>query len=194
MRRLLCSTLVVIALSIALKAAQASVDLDRWFFDATASQAKVKATQITKPDFLGGSSLSTNCHFPYNGKLPALAGVWQLLKYDRKHQIGLAYATTDQCSSALFKASPPPASVPDADLSQYGTARGLKIGSSYAQVLSTYGPPARHGQHFVAAYSASVPSTDLKNKPIKLPEIITLVIDDGKISSITIYVDEGGLF
>jgi hypothetical protein len=96
----------------------------------------------------------------------------------------------------VFRASKPSVSVPDADLSKYATGRGLHVGSTYQQVLSTYGGKAMHGAHFVARYAATVPGQTVSEPPkhIDLPETITLVVDDGHVSAITIDIDLGGEF
>ena len=175
-------------------ASAAPANLDQWFRTATQFDSSGNAAPIAKPDFLGGSR-QKNCRWLYNEKLPGLhGGLWQFQRYDRKHHIGLAVATTDQCSSALFTAATPSVSVPDADLSNYRTMRGLKIGSPYSQVLSMYGPPKMRGGHFVARYTADIPDVTVSGKPTKDPEVITIVIDDGHISAITVYIDLGGLF
>lgn len=185
----------VAMLAFASAPAPAAENIDRWFMNATDFNQNVGGVEIAKPDFLGGPTMRTQCRWDNSGKAPVLQnGIWQLVKYDRVHQIGLAVATTDQCSSSVFKASAPPVSAPNGDLTNYATGRGLKIGSPYSQVLSLYGPPAKHGQHFVVAYTANVPDTDLHGKPVKLPEAITIVVDNGTVSAITIYVDMGGLF
>jgi hypothetical protein len=190
---LVCATTLLAFASA--QAHAAAENIDRWFLNATQYDQNVTGAQIAKPDFLGGTTMRTQCRWDNSGKAPALQnGIWQLVKYDRAHHIGLAVATTDQCSSSVFKAPTPPVNAADGDLTNYGTGRGLKIGSPYAQVLSLYGPPVKHGQHFVAAYTANVPDTDVRGKPIKLPEVITIVVDNGTVSAITIYVDEGGLF
>jgi hypothetical protein len=198
MHRWISHAFAIVVFGVALSRAQASTaDLNHWFLNATQFEASVTAHAIAQPDFLGGTSMRAQCGFTYNGHLPAIHyGVWQLLKYDRTHHIGLAAATTDQCSAAVFRASTPAVAVPDGDLSKYSTGRGLHIGSTYAQVLALYGPPAKQGQHFVTVYTADVPDTteSLPKKPVKLPEVITIVIDDGHVSSITVYVDESGLF
>lgn len=171
-----------------------SVALMQWFLHATSAQSSGTATPTERPDFLPGTSQrSMACR--YEAGRPAM-GTWQLLKYDRTHHIGLASATTDACSVALFRASKPSVSVPDADLSTYSTGRGIHIGSTYQKVLSTYGGSAKHGAHVVVLYSASVPGQTVSEppKPIKLPETITLVIDNGHVSSITIFIDLGGVF
>ena len=195
MRRSIVCASIVVLLGVALAAARAAnVDLNKWFSDATQYNASGNGVQIAKPDFLGGS-MRTNCQWVSNEKLPPLGnGIWQLKRYDHTHHIGLAVATTDQCSGSVFKAPTPSVAVPDADLSNYSTGRGLKIGSPYAKVLSLYGPPAEHGRHFAAIYTADVPDISMANKPVKLPETITIVIDNGSVSAITISVDEGGLF
>jgi len=180
---------------IALTSAHASTSsLDQWFESATQFDTNGTGAAIAKPDFLG-TSMRTNCHWDTTVKLPPLhGGLWQLQKYDRTHHIALAVATTDQCTGALFRASTPPVTVPDADLSNYATARGLKIGSPYSKVHSTYGGPAMTGRNFVARYTANVPDTTAAGKPAKDPQVITIVVDDGHVSAITIYIDLGGLY
>jgi hypothetical protein len=173
----------------------AATNLDQWFTTATQFNALTSATAIAHPDFLGGTSRAAQCRFELGGKLPAFQnGIWQLVRYDRVHHIGLAMATTDQESCAIFLAPPPGVSAPDADLSSYRTGRGLKIGSSYEQVLSLYGGPRKSGQRFVTAYVADVPAVSMANKPLKLPETITIVVDRGTVSAITVSIDLGGLF
>jgi len=172
----------------------ARVDLSHWFFGATEFMNSNTATDMHKPDFLMGNSMRS-MHCGATGV--SLGGVWQLVKYDRKNHIALAAASTDQCSVALFKAPPPGVAVADGDLSQYHSGRGLHIGSSYQSVLSTYGKSsAKHSPHFVMAYVASIPGTTvaLPHKTISLPEVITLVIDNDRVSSMTFDVDESGLF
>ncbi|MBV8081600.1 MAG: hypothetical protein JO347_10050 [Candidatus Eremiobacteraeota bacterium] len=169
--------------------------LDGWFVTATQFNALTSASAAARPDFLGGTSLRRQCQFSYNGNLPKLQnGIWQLVRYDRTHQIGLAMATTDQNSCAIFKAHPPSASAPDADLSNYATGTGLKIGSPYSKVLAAYGGQAKHGHRFTTAYIADVANVTAMGKPVKLPETITIVIDDGVVSAITISVDEAGMY
>jgi hypothetical protein len=109
----------------------------------------------------------------------------------------LAAASTDQCSVAVFAASPPSVHLPNADLSGYRTGRGLHIGSTYADVLRIYrSPVARYSRHFIAAYSASIPATTdtLPRQRVLLPELITLVITNGRVASMTLSVDMGGLY
>jgi hypothetical protein len=128
---------------------------------------------------------------------PILAGIWQLEKYDRAHQLAMAAASTDQCSVALFAAPPPAVRVPAGDLTQLRTGRGLHIGSTYAQVLAAYGGrPVKHGTRFVAAYDAFVPAEteSLPRKLVQLPEYVTLVLVNERVASITISVDLGSLY
>lgn len=190
-------TCVLLAATVALPAAAAATpDLTHWFFNATALyRSTVTPTQMRKPDYLGGTTQSA-MHCGAVGK--NIAGVWELLKYDRRHDIALAVASTDQCSAALFNASPPPGvSVPDADLSGYRTGRGVRLGMSYRDVLAIYGgPPAKGGKHFVVAYASGVTGTtvSLPHRIVKLPQTITLVFDDARVSSIAVIIEEGGLF
>lgn len=180
--------------AIAFGTAQAATDLGRWFSTATAWNVNSNGRALSRPDFLPGTSMrSMRCR---GSGVPLGNGIWQLVKYDRRHQIGLAAATTDQCSVALFKAPAPGVAVADADLSNYRTGRGIHIGSTYREVLSTYGgAPVKHARHFVLAYTATVPDKSAAtNKPVKDDEVITLVLDDERVSSIVVSIDLSGLF
>jgi hypothetical protein len=164
---------------------------DRWFLAATAFNSASTAALMTQPDFLCGKTFETiDCHVGEQQTVVGFYGVWQLYRYDRKHHIALAGANTDQETWALFSAPPPPRSVPDADLSQWTTARGLRIGSPYAQVLATYGGPKKYGQRIVTAYSANFPAIDpIFGRKETLNELVTLVITGGQVSSISVYID-----
>jgi hypothetical protein len=180
-------------------AAAASNTLDQWFSKATGltdTPGKVTVQHIATPDYMCGKTFETMCKDPNGGSNVTMLSFWNLHYYDRTHHIGLARSSTDQLGWALFTAPPPPgASVPDKDLSQFGTGRGLHIGSTYSQVLALYGPPIMHGQHFVTSYSAD-DTVYYKGKPQywqgkleRQSETITLVIDDGRVSSIAINVE-----
>lgn len=111
--------------------------MGQWFSTATAWNVNSNARALSKADFLPGTSMhSMRCGA--TGK-PIGNGIWQLVKYDRRHRTGLAAVSTDQCSIAVFKAPPPGVPLPDADLSDLRTGRGLHIGSPYGDVLSAYG-------------------------------------------------------
>jgi hypothetical protein len=202
MHRPAICTLIVAVFVFTLTSAQATLpDLSQWFLGATAWDAPGTFTATATPDFLGGKrqigdlSVQSLCHANYGTGLPSIYALWNLMAYDRTHHIGLAAPHDDADGCALFKAPTPSGIVPDTDLSRSGTGRGLRIGSSYAQVMSLYGPPVKHGRHFVTSYSATLPGTTryLPHKPVKLPERITLVIDDDRVSSILIYINEAGL-
>lgn len=167
---------------------------DRWFLNATSFSTPGTVRRISKPDFLVSSDWRSCAGDRFEATPPAFYAVWSLLKYDRKHHIAFACGVTDQCSLALFEAPPPDISAPDADLSQYRTVRGLRIGSPYSQVLALYGPPVKHGSRFVTSYAASVPAIAVNHKHVDLDETITLVITNGYVSSISVYIDEAGLF
>lgn len=169
-------------------------NMDRWFLRATAFNAPGRSQHISRPDFLGSPDWRSCAGGRFEASSPSFYAVWSLLKYDVKHHIALARGVTDQCSLALFKAPPPPVHAQNADLSQYGTVRGLRIGSPYSQVVALYGPPVKHDRHFVTSYSAQVPAIAYNHKRVQLDERITLLIVDGHVSSITIYIDEAGLF
>jgi hypothetical protein len=186
--------LAAAAVSVPRAASAGSASRDRWFLSATSFNTPGTAHQISKPDFLGSADWKSCAGDRFDAFPPSFYGVWSLLKYDRKHHIALARGVTDQCSLALFKAPPPDIKAPDADLSQYSTVRGLRIGSPYSQVLALYGPPVKHGARFVTSYSASVPAIAMNHQHVDLDERITLVVTNGYVSSIGVYIDEAGLF
>lgn len=192
--RLITLMLALWAMAVATPVA-AQPDQTAWFMRATGYHAATASRALRAPDFLPGTSLKTMaCGLT---GLPILNGIWVLAKYDRRHGIALAAASTDQCSVAVFAASPPSVHLPNADLSGYRTGRGLHIGSTYADVLRIYGSPvARYSRHFIAAYSASIPATTdtLPRQRVLLPELITLVITNGRVASMTLSVDMGGLY
>jgi hypothetical protein len=168
-------------------------NLDRWFLSATSFNTPGAAQPMPKPDFLGSSDWRSCGGDHFEVTQPSFYYVWTLLKYDATHHIAFARGLTDQCSLALFKASPPSVKAANADLSEYGTVRGLRIGSPYSKVLALYGPPVKHGRRFVTSYSASFPAIAVNHKRVKLGERITLVIEDGYVSSISVYIDESPL-
>jgi hypothetical protein len=172
----------------------AGPNLDAWFLNATSFNTPGTSQHISKPDFLGSSDWQSCAGGHFEANVSNFYGVWSLLKYDPAHHIALARGVTDQCSLALFKASPPAVKVADADLSQYSTVRGLRIGSPYSKVLALYGPPVKRGRRFVTSYSASVPAIAMDHKHVDLDERITLVVENGYVSSISVYIDEAGLF
>lgn len=168
--------------------------LDQWFLKATAYYSQGTAQAMARPDFICGKTFETMaCHLetePKYVKSPLLPGLFELLRYDRKHHVAVAFASTDQESYALFSAPAPPVSVPNADLSQLTTGRGLRIGSPYAKVLSLYGGTPKHGQRFVTIDTAHFPTFDRMIKRWEtLEEIVTLVIANGRVSSIAIRID-----
>jgi hypothetical protein len=201
MRRRLQYTFAV-GLAVALGvfgAAAASTQIpDSWFLNATSFDAPGTSQPISKPDFLGSANWGSNTclvdRFPPDKYEPNFHAVWAVLEYDTKHHIALARGWGDECSLAVFKAPQPSIKVADADLSQFHTARGLHVGSPYSQVLAVYGPPVKHGQRFVTSYSALVPAIAVNKKPVKLDQRITLVIVDGYVSSISVYIAQSGLF
>jgi hypothetical protein len=193
--RLYAVCVLAFSLSLPTPACAQTKDLTAWFYNATALNVEPTAVNLDKPDFFGGSTFSA-MHCGQTG-VSLANGIWQLVKYDRSAGVALANASTDQCSVALFKASPPGVKVPDGDLSGYHTGRGVAIGSSYQKVLSAYGKsPVRPSSHFVLAYVANVPSASvaLPHKSVSLPETIVFVIDDNRVSSIAVSIDESGLF
>ena len=203
MRLLATYALVIAVFTLTIGSTQAKpLDLRQWFLDATAFNAPGASTAIAAPDFLGGkrqiedTPAQSLCDADYGAGLPSIYALWNLLAYDRKDHLGLAAPHDDADGCALFKASTPAWNVADADLSQSATERGLRIGSSYAQVLSIYGPPVKHGRHFVTTYRAAVPgkTRHLPYKPVMLHERITIVIDDDRVSSILIFINESGLY
>jgi hypothetical protein len=186
-----CLSIVILFASV-VESAAASPDLSQWFFTATAAESSGLSAGRIKPDYLGGTSMrAMDC----GASGVRIRGVWELVKYDRKHHIGLAVASTDECSVAIFKASPPGVNVRHADLSQYSTGRGLHIGSTYQEVVATYGgSPAKHGSRFVVRYAAGIPDTtvSLPHKPIADDEILTIVVDNNRVTAITASINLSG--
>lgn len=170
-------------------------DLSNWFYSATAAHQSGTAAATIKPDFLPGKAMhSMHCG---DAGVAIGGGIWQLVKYDRKHAIGLAVASTDQCSVSVFKASPPGLTVPDTDLSQLSTGRGVRIGSTYEELLATYGgKPTNRTGRVVIMYAATVPGTSVAhpNKKVDNSESLTFVIDRGRVAAMTVSVDLGGEF
>ncbi len=202
MRRLLGLIVVVPILSVFGAAAHAATaDLTSWFLKATSYNTAPAYVPMAKPDFFGGVAWDKIPCPSWNGKSPEpriFAGFWQMVKYDPVHHIALAGATTDQCSSSLFVASKPALAVPGADLSQYTTARGLRIGSTLAQVLATYGKTTTSGcaRRCVLGYTGTTygHAVTTGHPLVPLPERITLVVESGHISAISINVQLGALF
>jgi hypothetical protein len=169
--------------------------LTAWFMRATAYNTESAAIKMSRPEQLPGKPPEMTCR--YEDGRPQLAAVWQLLRYDRTHHIAFAAATTDQCSVALFRAPAPPVTVPDADLSGYATRLGVRIGSTYESVRTTYsGGPQKSASHFVVAYTSTVPGETmaLPKKKIGLPQMVTIVVDAGHVSAISIYTNLAGEF
>lgn len=201
MRRLLGLIAVVPMLSIAVTAGAATPDLTSWFLKATAFNTAPAYVPMAKPDFLGASTWNKMPCPSWNGKGPEprmFANFWEMVKYDPVHHIALAGATTDQCSSALFVASKPPFAVPSADLSQYGTARHLRIGSTLAQVLAAYGKTTTTAcaRRCVLGYTATAygHAVTTGHPLVPLPDRITVVVESGHVSAISINVQLGALF
>jgi hypothetical protein len=160
---------------------------------ATAYNTQSKTTTMAKPEVLPGKPSNMTCR--YEDNLPNFNGVWQLLRYDRVHHIAFAAATTDQCSVAVFHAPAPAVKAPDADLSGYSTRLGVRIGSTYDSVRSIYGGGPRNGaSHFVVRYSSSVPglTATVPRKNVALPQIVTIIVDGQRVSSVSIYIDRAG--
>lgn len=143
----------------------APATIGEWLYSSTGlSQGNFSGTRIAKPDYLAGKTKDEMCGVISRfGRPSANAGTWLVLGYDAVHHLGLAASSTDACNVALFSAAPPPQHVRRIDLSGYGSARGIRIGSSYAQVLSTYGGNAAadriSSRRFRHRYRASVPTT-----------------------------------
>lgn len=190
----IAASLTFVLLLNAHASASDKVTLDSWFLQATSFNNPGTAKRMSKPDFLGSADWRGCGGDRFSENAPNFYAVWSLLKYDRMHHIAYARGMTDQCSLAIFTAAPPPiGTIADADLSSYGTVRGLRIGSPYSQVLALYGPPVKHGSRFVTSYSALVPAIAVNGKRVDLDERITVVVQNGLVSSIAIYIEESGL-
>jgi len=177
-------------LASALSSAAASSGLGPWFAHATSyGTSGLTATKLAKPDFFAATNGKAICH---GSMLPASKHVEN---YDTQRRLGLAVATTDQCSMAVFEAPPPGVSVADADLSSYKTQRGLHVGSSASSVAAAYGgSPPKGGRHTVA-YTADFPEkSPATNKMVQLSEDITLVLDGGRVTSVMVAIDESAFF
>lgn len=189
-------TTLCLAAAFAIPAGAAwSADLTQWFLTATAAETSGPSAGTVKPEFLGGRSMHAE-HCGANGV--RLAGVWQLIKYDRTHHIALAAASTDQCSVAVFEAATPGVNLPDADLAGYATGRGgIHIGSAYREVIAAYGgAPPKHASRLVLRYTARIPDETVgtPHKHISDDEVLTIVIDNDRVTSITSYIDLSGEF
>lgn len=171
----------------------ATNDLTTWFMRATAYNTQSHTIAMAKPELLPGKPRTMDCR--YEEHLPDFNGVWQLLRYDRVHHIAFAAATTDQCSVALFRASAPAIAVPAADLSGYSTRLGVHVGSTYDSVRTNYGGgPRKSASHFVVTYSSNAPGESATHKKVSLPQVVTVVVDDQRVSAISIYTDLAGEF
>lgn len=198
MRRAVCLALFgTLCFSARLLLRAAPPTIGEWLYSSTGlSQQNFSGITTTKPDYIAGKTKDEMCGVIGRfGRPSANAGTWLVLGYDPVHHLGLAASSTDACNVALFSAASPPQHVRNVDLSTYGSARGIRIGSSYAQVLSVYGGKARRGSHFLESFSAPVPGErSYDNKRfVKLTEDIIIKVDNSRVSSIAILIDMGDL-
>jgi hypothetical protein len=196
-RALIRIFIVALCGSLNAPASGAPATIGEWLYANTGlSQQNFSASKMSKPDYLAGKTKDQMCSVIGRfGTASANAGTWIVLAYDRAHHLGLAASSTDACNVTLFSAPPPPKAVRNADLSAYQTVRGIRIGTSYGKVISTYGGKAKRGSHFLAAFSAPVPgerSYDGK-RFVKLSEDIVVKVDDSRVSAISILIDLGDL-
>ena len=167
-----------------------------WFRSATGLYDEVPTVKMALPDFLPGASVTSVCRAYGDGGAFLANSTWELLAYDPANRLFLAGGHNDQCGIALFAVRPPftvPGSVRRADLSGYRSARGIRIGSSSADVRRIYGGPARRGGHFRVRYAADVPA--LRTPPRSVidrgtTETVTLTFDDGRVSAIVVRIAE----
>lgn len=205
MRRALLPVFVIASVLL-LAASPPAFDLSSWFNQATAYHTTTAFVPMAKPDYMGADSYAKmGCKV--DRSQPLFNNFWQVRRIDSAHHIALAYMTGDSCGAALFVVPklPPRGSdygdigvhVPDVDLSNFSTGRGLHIGSTYADVLAAYGgKKVQHGARFVIAYSATAHahSPYQKGHPVvELPEQITIVIQNGRVSAIRFRIDEAAL-
>jgi hypothetical protein len=185
-------SLAAVAISLCTGAAVAA-DLGPWFANASQYQTSVVGVKTAGPDNIAGKGKPSACGESSKGAVPF--GVWALLRYDTAHHLALAAAATDQCSVSLFSATlPAGVSVLSADLSSVRTKRGLGIGSTMKDVIATYGGHAKATSgRVVMAYDAQVPDKNVNDKPVILPQRITVVLKDGRVTAITLSTDESGM-
>lgn len=167
-----------------------------WFRSATGLYDEVPTVKMALPDYMPGASVMSVCRAYGNGGAFLANSTWELLAYDPANRLFLAGGHNDQCGIALFAVRPPftvPGTVRRADLSGYRTARGIRIGSSYADVRRLYGGPAGRVGHFRLRYSADIPA--LRTPPRSImdrgtSETVTLTFDDGRVSAIVVRIAE----
>jgi hypothetical protein len=200
MRRLAFGLFLAAGVTCAAPSRAAQPDLSSWFARATGYGKSITAATLAAPDFLGGTTLDAQEHALYvhpDRRQPVWMGMWQLLAYDRTHHIGLARATTDQSSIAVFTATSPRVEVKDRDLSTFSTGKGIHVGSRYSAVVKAYGKPAvPYSHHFIAAYDSKVPQTTMTipHKKAMLPLTLMFTIDNDRVTSALSTVGLGGLF
>lgn len=163
-----------------------------WFENATGVYAKVPVVAIDKADYLPGTTRDDVCRVAKVRGTPVDV-LYELQAYDPAHHLGLANFVTDGCHVVIFSAVLPAGSPPvrRADLSGYHTARGLRVGSPYADVRRVYGAPRNSSAHFVMKFSASTGKERgyENDEMVDVPEQITIVVDNQRVTSIAVMID-----
>lgn len=170
-----------------------AADLGPWFANASQYQTNVVGVKTHAHDNIAGTTKKSACGDSTKGAAPF--GVWALLRYDSAHHIALAAANTDQCSVSLFSATlPAGVTVPSADLAGMHTTRGIRIGSTIKDVVATYGGHVKGTSgRVVLAYDAEIPDKNISGKPVMLPQRITVVLNNSRVTAITLSTDESGM-
>jgi hypothetical protein len=170
----------------------AADDLTAWFMRATAFNTQSKTIAMARPEILPGTPRSMGLSLystspEFYGRLAA-----------PKLRSRASYRIRDRDDRSVQSRAPAPGlAVPNEDLSGYTTRLGVHIGSTYDGVRKIYGGgPPKSASHFVVQYSSDVPGETLSipHKKIAMPQIVTVVFDQQRVSSISIYTDIGGEF
>lgn len=168
--------------------------LEAWFNQSTGLYGGRSSTiAMSRPDYLPGTTRDDVCRAAKVRGTP-VNGLYELQAYDVAHRLALANFFTDGCNVVLFSATRPSSAkgVKNADLSGYRTARGLSVGSSYAQVRRTYGGPPNASSRFVVTYTATAGKARAYASPggmVDVPEKVVVLVENQRVKSIAILID-----